>query len=82
MFRAEKAREYVKKRHIAVRKEIKKNIRERICRAIRDEETHLRYNYAYTPTGELYPEIKEWLISLGYKVETSEVTDEWIISWE
>lgn len=82
MFRAEKAREYVKKRHNQVVKEIKKSIRTRICRAIRDEETHLRYNYIYTPTGELYPEIKEWLVSFGYKVEASEVKNEWIISWE
>lgn len=82
MFRAEKAKQYVEKRHKYLVKEEKKGIRARIRRAINEEETYCRYNDIYAPTGQLYPEVRKWLISLGYKVEASEVEDEWIVSWE
>ena len=69
------------KRHLRLVEQEKKDLYKRILNSINLGRDHYRYNYIVTPDGELYPEVKGWLTSLGYKVTGSDMENEWIIYW-
>ena len=76
-----KAEKQHKKRLLKLIEEEKQDVYKRIMERVNRGYNDYRYNYMMTPDGELYSEVKDWLISLGYTVEEHYDNTEWKISW-
>lgn len=70
-----------KKRLLKLIEEEKRDVYTRIVDSVNRGYDHYRYSAIVSPNGELYPEVKAWLISLGYQVEYDYVKAAWKISW-
>lgn len=70
-----------KKRLLKLIEEEKQDVYNRIMESVNRGNNHYRYTAFCSPGGELYPEVKDWLVSLGYKVENDYVMQAWKISW-
>lgn len=78
---ANEMRLMTQKQHSKLVKREKKDIYNRIHDCIKKEEYYCYYSTFSAPAGTLYPEVKEWLINLGYKIEGTEEDYKWKISW-
>ena len=70
-----------KKRLLKLIEEEKQDVYTRIVDSVNRGNNCYIYTYFDSPDGELYPEVKAWLISLGYQVEDDYVRMAWKISW-
>ena len=70
-----------KKRLLKLIEEEKQDVYTRIVDSVNRGYDYYRYTAISSPNGELYPEVKAWLISLGYQVEDHYEETEWKISW-
>lgn len=70
-----------KKRLLKLIEEEKRDVHERIVDSVNKGYNHYRYTAISSPNGELYLEVRAWLISLGYQVEDHYEGTEWEISW-
>lgn len=69
------------KRRLKLIEEEKRDVYTRIVYSVNRGDNYYRYAAIVSPNGELYPEVKAWLISLGYQVEYDYVKTAWKISW-
>lgn len=70
-----------KKRLIKLIEEEKRDVYEKIILAVNRGNNHYIYTAFSSPGGELYSEVRVWLISLGYQVEYDCIKAAWKISW-
>ena len=70
-----------KKRLLKLIEEEKQDVYTRIVDSVNRGYDYYRYTAISSPNGELYPEVKAWLIFLGYQVEDHYEETEWKISW-
>lgn len=76
-----KAEVQQKKRLLKLIEEEKRDVYKRIVNSVNRGDSYYRYAAISSPNGELYPEVKGWLISLGYQVEDHYEGADWKISW-
>lgn len=69
-----------KKRRLKMIEEEKQDVYKRIMENVNRGHNYCRYSSISAPDGELYSEVKDWLISLGYTVEDCD-NPQWKISW-
>ena len=77
-----KAEVQQKKRLLKLIEEEKRDVYKRIVNSVNRGDDYYRYTAIGSPNGELYPEVKAWLISLGYQVEDYYEGADWKISWQ
>lgn len=70
-----------KKRLLQLIEEEKQDVYKRIMGCVNRGDNYYIYHYFSAPDGELYSEVKDWLISLGYTVEERFDDAGWRISW-
>lgn len=70
-----------KKRLLKLIEEEKRDVYEKIILSVNRGNNCYIYTIFDSPVGELYSEVKAWLISLGYQVEYDYVRSAWKISW-
>jgi len=69
------------KRLLKLIEEEKQDVYKRIMESVNRGDNYYRYSSFSAPDGELYSEVKDWLISLGYTVEDDYDYPQWKISW-
>lgn len=70
-----------KKRLLKLIEEEKQDVYNRIMESVNRGNNCYIYTSFDSPDGELYSEVKNWLVSLGYQVEYDYVKIGWKITW-